>query len=153
MLPDTVSFDAAARFGYLGTSFAALRIGGVGAGSAIAINGITGTLGAGATLLALGMGATRILGIGRNRDMLAQVEGAGTGERIDTLALGDAPVDGLAARAQRWSRRRRVARLLRPRRVSQHDRGGAWRAQARRRCGQYRRAHRENRNRADRLVW
>jgi alcohol dehydrogenase len=91
MLPETVSFDAAARFGYLGTSFGALRKGGVGAGSAIAINGITGTLGAGATLHALGMGATRILGIGRNRDMLAQLK-AMSPARIDTLALGDAPV-------------------------------------------------------------
>jgi alcohol dehydrogenase len=91
MLPDTVSFDAAARFGYLGTSFAALRRGRVGAGSSIAINGVTGTLGAGATMLALGMGATRILGIGRNRDMLARLKALAPA-RIDTLALGDAPV-------------------------------------------------------------
>lgn len=90
-LPEKVSFDAAARFGYLGTSFAALRLGGVGAGSAIAINGITGTLGAGATLHALGMGATRILGIGRNRDILAQLKALAPA-RIDTLALGDAAV-------------------------------------------------------------
>ena len=91
VLSDAVSFDAAARFGYIGTSFAALRRGGVGAGSSIAINGVTGTLGAGATLLALGMGATRILGIGRNRDVLAQLK-ALSPARIDTLALGDAPV-------------------------------------------------------------
>ena len=55
-LPTEISFDQAARLGYIGTSFAALRAGGVGAGSVIAINGITGTLGVGATLLALGMG-------------------------------------------------------------------------------------------------
>jgi alcohol dehydrogenase len=99
MLPETVSFDAAARFGYLGTSFAALRTGGVGAGSAIAINGITGTLGVGATLHALGMGATKILGIGRNRDMLAQLKTLSPA-RIDTLALGEAPVtDWLLSRS------------------------------------------------------
>jgi threonine dehydrogenase-like Zn-dependent dehydrogenase len=92
ILPNTVSFDSAARFGYLGTSFAALRLGGVGAGSAIAINGMTGTLGAGATLHALGMGATRILGIGRNRDILAQIKALAPA-RIETLALGDAPVN------------------------------------------------------------
>jgi alcohol dehydrogenase len=98
-LPDAVSFDAAARFGYIGTSFAALRRGGVGAGSWVAINGVTGTLGAGATLLALGMGATRILGIGRNREMLAQLMALAPA-RIDTLALGDAPVtDWLTARS------------------------------------------------------
>lgn len=91
MLPDSVSFDQAARFGYLGTSFAALRCAGVGAGSRIAINGMTGTLGAGAVLHALGMGATRILGIGRNREVLAQLK-ALSPWRIDTLVLGDAPV-------------------------------------------------------------
>src|SRR5580693_2827937 len=98
-LPDAVSFDAAARFGYIGTSFAALRRGGIGAGSSLAINGVTGTLGAGATLHALGMGATKILGIGRNRDMLAQLK-ALSPARIDTLALGDTPVtDWLLSRS------------------------------------------------------
>jgi alcohol dehydrogenase len=91
MLPDGVSFDQAARFGYLGTSFAALRRGGAGAGSCIAINGVTGTLGAGATLHALAIGAARILGIGRNREMLAKIKALAPA-RIETLALGDAPV-------------------------------------------------------------
>src|SRR5262249_57895548 len=90
-LPEQVTFEQAARFGYLGTSFAALRLGQVGGGSAIAINGVTGTLGAGATLLALGMGATRILGLGRNRDVLAQVKPLSP-DRIEVLALGDAPI-------------------------------------------------------------
>jgi len=44
-LPPRVTFDQGARFGYLGTSFAALRRGQVRGGSWIAINGITGTLG------------------------------------------------------------------------------------------------------------
>jgi alcohol dehydrogenase len=90
-LPDEVSDDQAARFGYLGTSFAGLRAGQVGAGSSVAINGITGTLGVGATLLALGMGATRILGTGRNKEVLAQVKALAP-RRIDTLVLGEAPV-------------------------------------------------------------
>ena len=54
-LPPQVSFNHAARFGYFGTSFAGLRMGGVTAGSWVGINGVTGTLGVGATLLALGM--------------------------------------------------------------------------------------------------
>lgn len=90
-LPQEVSFEQAARFGYLGTSFAGLRLGKVGGGSWIAINGITGTLGVGATLLALGMGATRILGFGRNRELLVQVK-ALSPARIDTLALGERPI-------------------------------------------------------------
>jgi alcohol dehydrogenase len=91
-LPSSVSFDQAARFGYLGTSFSGLRNGGVGAGSWVAINGITGTLGVGATLLALAMGATRILGLGRNRAILDQLKALAPA-RVDTLALGDAPID------------------------------------------------------------
>ena len=86
-----MTFNQAARFGYLGTSFSGLRFGGVGGGSWLGINGITGTLGVGATLLALAMGATRILGFGRNREILAQVKALAPG-RIDTLALGDHPV-------------------------------------------------------------
>jgi threonine dehydrogenase-like Zn-dependent dehydrogenase len=90
-LPTEVSFDQGTRFGYLGTSFAALRMGGVGAGSWIAINGITGTLGVGAVLLALGMGVTRILGWGRNRSILKQLKDI-CPTRIDTLAMGDSPI-------------------------------------------------------------
>jgi alcohol dehydrogenase len=90
-LPKQVTFNQAARFGYLGTSFSGLRFGGVGAGSWLGINGITGTLGVGATLLALAMGATRILGFGRNREVLAQVKALAPA-RIDTMALGDHPL-------------------------------------------------------------
>jgi alcohol dehydrogenase len=90
-LPPAVTFEQAARFGYLGTAFAALRLAQVGGGTALAINGVTGTLGVGATLLALALGATRILGLGRNRAVLAQVKALAPG-RIDVLALGDAPI-------------------------------------------------------------
>ena len=91
-LPTSVSFDQAARFGYLGTSFSGLKFGGVGPGSWVAINGVTGTLGVGAALVALSMGATRILGIGRNRDILAQVKALAP-SRIDTLAIGDTSIN------------------------------------------------------------
>jgi D-arabinose 1-dehydrogenase-like Zn-dependent alcohol dehydrogenase len=91
LLPPEVDFNHAARFGYIGTSFAALRAGRVGAGTWVAINGITGTLGVAATLLALGMGATRILGFGRNRELLKQLKMLAP-NRIDTLALGEASI-------------------------------------------------------------
>jgi D-arabinose 1-dehydrogenase-like Zn-dependent alcohol dehydrogenase len=91
LLPPEVNFDHAARFGYIGTSFSALRAGNVGAGSWVAINGITGTLGVAATLLALGMGATRILGFGRNREVLKQLKAIAP-QRVHTVALGDAPI-------------------------------------------------------------
>jgi alcohol dehydrogenase len=91
LLPPEVDFDHAARFGYIGTSFAALRAGRVGAGTWVAINGITGTLGVAATLLALAMGAERILGFGRNRELLKQLKSLAP-NRIDTLALAEASV-------------------------------------------------------------
>src|SRR4029077_4850224 len=91
-LPQPVTFEQGARFGYLGTSFAALRLGQCGAGSWIAINGITGTLGVGATLLALAMGATRILGFGRNREILAKLKALAPA-RLDTPALCEPPAD------------------------------------------------------------
>jgi alcohol dehydrogenase len=90
-LPANVTFEQAARFGYLGSSYAALKQAKVRAGSWVLINGATGTLGVGAVLFALGMGASRILGLGRNRDLLAQVK-ALSPNRIEVLAIGDRPI-------------------------------------------------------------
>ncbi|MEI4271137.1 alcohol dehydrogenase catalytic domain-containing protein [Klenkia sp. LSe6-5] len=103
-LPDSVTFEQGARFGYLGTAFSALRKGRVGPGSTVLIDGIGGTLGVGATLIALGLGATTILGTGRNADLLADVQALAP-DRIQVLAAGDRPVadwvreqtDGLGA--------------------------------------------------------
>lgn len=72
-LPDNLSFETAARWGYLGTSYAALRRAGVDMRSTVLINGITGTLGLGAALFALALGARKILGLGRNAQLLQRV--------------------------------------------------------------------------------
>ncbi|HEY5210534.1 MAG TPA: alcohol dehydrogenase catalytic domain-containing protein [Stellaceae bacterium] len=88
-LPPNVSFEAAARFGYLGTAYAALRKANVGPGSTVLINGVSGTLGLGATLLALGRGVTRILGTARDQERLARVKRLAPG-RIELLPSGDA---------------------------------------------------------------
>ena len=95
-LPDNVSFEQGARLGYLGTSYAALKSSGVGPGSTVLVNGVTGTLGVGAVLLALAMGATRILGIGRKPEVMARLEKLGRG-RVKTLAVGP---DDAAAKGQ-----------------------------------------------------
>lgn len=87
-LPKEVSFEHGARFGYLGTSFAALELGGTRSGSWVLINGVTGILGVGAVLWALGMGATRILGLGRNAEVMAQLRALAP-NRVFTLALGE----------------------------------------------------------------
>jgi threonine dehydrogenase-like Zn-dependent dehydrogenase len=83
-LPDAVTFEQGARFGYLGTAYAALRKAGAGPNRTILINGLTGTLGLGATLIALGLGVTRILGTARDRDRLNRVKNLAP-ERIEVL--------------------------------------------------------------------
>jgi D-arabinose 1-dehydrogenase-like Zn-dependent alcohol dehydrogenase len=88
-LPDTMSFQAAARLGYLGTAYAAMKKIGVGPGQTLLINGISGQLGLNAAQLALAMGATKILGTGRNAALLDRVKALAP-SRIDTLAVADA---------------------------------------------------------------
>jgi threonine dehydrogenase-like Zn-dependent dehydrogenase len=87
-LPDSVSYEQAVRFGYIGTAYSGLRKAKVGVGSSVLINGASGTLGVGAVLSALAMGASKILGTGRNRDLLAAVKAIAP-ERIDVLSLED----------------------------------------------------------------
>lgn len=73
-LPDEVSFETAARWGYLGTGYSALRRTKVGPSTTVLINGISGTLGLGTALFALALGAPTILGVGRNAERLARVK-------------------------------------------------------------------------------
>ena len=87
-LPDSVSFEQAARFGYLGTSFGAMKKANAVAGQAMLVDGISGTLGLGAALLGLAMGMTRILGTGRNRALLDRVKALAP-DRIEVHALDD----------------------------------------------------------------
>ena len=90
-LPANVTFEQAARFGYFGSSYSALKQAKVRAGSWLLINGVTGTLGVGAVLFALGMGASRILGVGRNRGLLAKVKALAP-NRIEVVSIGDQPI-------------------------------------------------------------
>ncbi len=83
-IPKNISFEEAARFGYIGTAYAALRKAEAGPGKTILINGLTGTLGLGATLTALGRGVTRILGTARDRSRLNRVKALAPG-RIEIL--------------------------------------------------------------------
>ncbi len=98
-LPDNVSFEAAARFGYFGTAYAAMRKIGVGPGQSLLVNGITGQLGLCAALLALAMGATKILGTGRNASLLERVKALAP-KRIEVLAVPNAPPQSGVPHAQ-----------------------------------------------------
>jgi alcohol dehydrogenase len=102
-LPDNVSFEAAARLGYFGTAYSALRKLGVGPGRTLLINGISGQLGLNAAQLALAMGATKILGTGRNAALLDRVKKLAP-ERIEVLsvpATQPGPTDPLAVWAKK----------------------------------------------------
>ncbi|MGQ4615960.1 alcohol dehydrogenase catalytic domain-containing protein [Nocardia sp. R7R-8] len=102
-LPESIDFETAARFGYIGTSFAALRKGDLGPGKTLLINGVTGTLGVAAVAIALGMGATKILGVGRNRELLervrqmspTRVETVSSEDGIDLVAWAESRTDGI----------------------------------------------------------
>src|SRR6187455_838609 len=87
-LPDNVSHEVAARFGYLGTAYAAMKNLGVGPGQSFLVNGVSGMLGLNAVMIALAMGATRILGIGRNKTLLDRVK-ALSPQRIAVYAVDE----------------------------------------------------------------
>nr|WP_271213055.1 alcohol dehydrogenase catalytic domain-containing protein [Rhodococcus wratislaviensis]GLK39987.1 alcohol dehydrogenase [Rhodococcus wratislaviensis] len=91
-IPDSIGFETAARFGYLGTAYSALRKAKVGTDTTVLINGISGTLGLGVALYALAMGATTILGTGRDRDLLGRVEALAP-NRIRTFSTRDGAID------------------------------------------------------------
>jgi alcohol dehydrogenase len=92
-LPDNVSFEQGARFGYLGTMYSALRKGRVAPGKTLLVNGISGTLGIGGALFGLAMGANKILGTGRNIDLLNKVKALAP-NRIEVFSIeSKTPVD------------------------------------------------------------
>jgi D-arabinose 1-dehydrogenase-like Zn-dependent alcohol dehydrogenase len=88
-LPGNVSFEAAARLGYFGTAYAAMKKLGVGPGQTFLVNGISGQLGLCAAMLALAMGATRILGTGRNVALLERVKALAP-QRIEVFSFDQA---------------------------------------------------------------
>jgi alcohol dehydrogenase len=87
-LPSNVTFEQAARFGYIGTAYGALRLADAGPGTVAFIDGITGTLGVASTMLCLAMGVAKILGTGRSEELLQRVNALAP-QRIEVLKLGD----------------------------------------------------------------
>lgn len=99
-LQDRVSFEQAARLGYLGTAYSAMKKLGIGPGQSLLINGISGMLGLCAAVLALAMGASRVLGTGRNQALLNRVQALAP-RRIQVIALRD---DDAEDRLATWAR-------------------------------------------------
>jgi D-arabinose 1-dehydrogenase-like Zn-dependent alcohol dehydrogenase len=98
-LADNVSYDQAARLGYLGTAYAAMRKAGVGVGKTLLVNGLSGTLGIGGALFGLAMGATKIYGTARNKELLQRVKSLAP-DRIEVFSLDESiPTDQWIAKA------------------------------------------------------
>jgi D-arabinose 1-dehydrogenase-like Zn-dependent alcohol dehydrogenase len=91
-LPPNVTFEQAARFGYLGTSYSAICKSGIRPGDTLLINGVTGTLGVGAVMFALALGVTRILGTARDQKLLARVKALAP-SRIEVLSVNSGSVE------------------------------------------------------------
>lgn len=87
-IPDNVSHETAARWGYLGTAYKALRLAGAGPNSTVVVNGATGTLGVGVVLFALALGVQRIFGVARNQVLLNRIKELDPA-RIVTLSTND----------------------------------------------------------------
>ncbi|KAH9204383.1 chaperonin 10-like protein [Leptodontidium sp. 2 PMI_412] len=85
LLPPSIDFATASRFWYIGTSFGGLKKAQIGPGKVLLINGVTGTLGYAAVAIALGLGCTQILGIGRNKERLAELESLSSNRRVRTI--------------------------------------------------------------------
>ncbi|WP_037680171.1 zinc-binding dehydrogenase, partial [Streptomyces griseus] len=83
-----MTFEQAGKLGYIGTSYGALKHAGAGPGQVALIDGITGTLGVAATLLALASGVSRVLGTGRNEELLKRVKELAP-DRIEVMRLGE----------------------------------------------------------------
>ena len=73
-LSDTTTFEEAARFGYIGTAYGGLAKTDIGPSSTVLINGCSGTLGVSSVLTALAMGARKVLGTGRNAELLERIK-------------------------------------------------------------------------------
>ncbi|WP_411687119.1 alcohol dehydrogenase catalytic domain-containing protein [Acinetobacter indicus] len=87
-LPDNLSFATAARFGYLGTAYSAIRKSQLRPSQSILILGASGTLGVNATLLALAFGAAKIFVAARDSDALQRLQALDS-KRIIPVQIGD----------------------------------------------------------------
>lgn len=87
-LPDSISFEQAARFGYIGTAYSGLRKANLQAGQTVLVDGGTGTLGVGAVISALAVGASRVFASGRNKPLLEKLQKIDP-RRIRPIALGE----------------------------------------------------------------
>lgn len=97
-LPDSVSHETAARWGYLGTGFKALRAAGAGPLSTVLVTGATGTLGLSVVVFALGLGVRKVFAVARDEELLERLRQLAPG-RIETYST-----KGETASVSSWAR-------------------------------------------------
>jgi threonine dehydrogenase-like Zn-dependent dehydrogenase len=97
-LPESISFEQGARFGYVGTAYSGLRKAKLQAGQTVLVDGGTGTLGVGAVICALAMGAAKVFATGRNKALLEKLQAIDR-DRIQVVALGELPLAEVVAEA------------------------------------------------------
>lgn len=90
-LPDCLGFAEATRFGYLGTAYSAIRKAGLRPAQNILILGASGTLGVGATLLALAFGAARVLVVARDSTALQRLQALDP-RRVIPIRIGNGAI-------------------------------------------------------------
>lgn len=90
-LPDNLSSAQATRFGYLGTAYSAIRKAALRPAQSILILGASGTLGVGATLLALAFGAARVVVAARDRAALERLKELDP-RRVEIVPIGARPI-------------------------------------------------------------
>lgn len=94
-LPDGMSFDQAARLGYMGTAYSGMKRARLGYSDILLVNGITGTLGIGCVVFGLAMGVKKILGTARDKALLDEIRALSPG-RIEVFSINDGPLDAWA---------------------------------------------------------
>lgn len=85
------SADTLCRLGWFGTAHGAFEKAGFRPGQSVAVLGATGLLGVSAVLLALALGAGRIVAVGRSNERLATFDGLDA--RIETATVPPGPGD------------------------------------------------------------
>lgn len=73
-LPESISFADASRFGYMGTAYSGLLKAELKPSQTLLVLGASGTLGVGAVLLALGMGASKVFAAARDPQALQRLQ-------------------------------------------------------------------------------
>ncbi|MEV7731752.1 alcohol dehydrogenase catalytic domain-containing protein [Streptomyces sp. NPDC088921] len=96
-LPDSLSFEMAARWGYMGTAYAALQRAKVDMNTTVLVNGASGTLGLPTVQFALALGAPLILAVGRDPELLERVRSMAPDRiRVHSTTLSDQSIEDWA---------------------------------------------------------